>query len=227
MADSAGSMLTSKHIIPYSHFVRFIFIISCCIGCTAVQAPQSYQVPWTYQTNAKVWVFETAPLAARPQPLPSQRFSNSWPFKGGRGIFIAARYDNAPLINNKTFYNELVYVPGRYQPCKSSPDAYFSVARMLVDDLHAQAAGRAVWGYPKEMARFNWTTSGTSTLLRVTQRGKLIFAANFTDAPSREPYLPPWLLSADQRTMQMLFEAVAALLGLMALSQKQQQQQQE
>ncbi|WIA41471.1 hypothetical protein OEZ86_005048 [Tetradesmus obliquus] len=152
---------------------------------------------------AKVWVFETAPLAARPQPLPSQRFSNSWPFKGGRGIFIAARYDNAPLINNKTFYNELVYVPGRYQPCKSSPDAYFSVARILVDDLHAQAAGRAVWGYPKEMARFNWTTSGTSTLLRVTQRGKLIFAANFTDAPSREPYLPPWLLSADQRTMQV------------------------
>lgn len=42
-----------------------------------------------------------------------------------------------------------MYVPGRYQPCKSSPDAYFSVARMLVDDLHAQAAGRAVWGYPK------------------------------------------------------------------------------
>jgi hypothetical protein len=55
-----------------------------------------------------LWIFETAPLPSRPQPTPSQRFSSSWAFKGGPGLIIVARYDDAPLLNNKTSYSELV-----------------------------------------------------------------------------------------------------------------------
>jgi hypothetical protein len=55
-----------------------------------------------------LWVFETAPLASRPQPTPSQRFSNSWAFAGGPGVILVAQYDDAPLLDGKTSYNELV-----------------------------------------------------------------------------------------------------------------------
>jgi hypothetical protein len=54
------------------------------------------------------------------------------------------------------------------------------------------------------MARFTWATSGASTLLRVHQLGRLVFRANFTDAPSSSsPFLPPWLVSGEQRTIQV------------------------
>jgi hypothetical protein len=55
----------------------------------------------------------------------------------------------------------------------------------------------------QEMARFTWTSSGPSTLLRVYRQGKLIFRANFTDSPSSAPFLPTWLTSGEQRTIQV------------------------
>jgi hypothetical protein len=55
----------------------------------------------------------------------------------------------------------------------------------------------------QEMARFTWTSSGPSTLLRVHRQGKLIFRANFTDSPSCGPFLPMWLISGEQRTIQV------------------------
>jgi hypothetical protein len=57
------------------------------------------------------------------------------------------------------------------------------------------------------MARFTWTSAGASTLLRVHRLGQLIFSANFTDSSSSssssQPYLPAWLVLADQRTIQV------------------------
>jgi hypothetical protein len=53
-------------------------------------------------------VFETEAITARPQPTPSQRFSNSWAFAGGPGVILVAQYDDTPLLNGKTSYSELV-----------------------------------------------------------------------------------------------------------------------
>jgi hypothetical protein len=53
-------------------------------------------------------VFETEAITVRPQPTPSQRFSNSWKFAGGPGVILVAQYDDTPLLNGKTSYSELV-----------------------------------------------------------------------------------------------------------------------
>jgi hypothetical protein len=53
------------------------------------------------------------------------------------------------------------------------------------------------------MARFTWTSAGPSTLLRVHRQGKLIFRANFTDSASSGSFLPPWLITGEQRTIQV------------------------
>jgi hypothetical protein len=64
-----------------------------------------------------------------------------------------------------------VYIPGRYQPCASSPEAYYTVAQMLVDDAHARAAGRAVWGYPKVIEQSGSSSSNISSSVPVCVHG--------------------------------------------------------
>jgi hypothetical protein len=77
----------------------------------------------------------------------------TWAFTGGPGTLMVASYSDAPAPIGP--YNELVYIPGKYAPCKTAPDrTYDSVQRIWVDNkaslevrtaAAAAAAAVVVW----------------------------------------------------------------------------------
>merc|ERR1712166_1453923 len=64
------------------------------------------------------------------------------------------------------------------------------IANCYVDNKDAQEAGIEVWGIPRQLADFSWTTQGEQNTIRVSQNGATVVAVNFTDVSFKIP-MPP------------------------------------
>ncbi len=85
------------------------------------------------------------------------------------GGLYAAAYEHDSVLE----YNELIVVPAltRY-----AGRLGFWVSHIYVDNPASAAGGRAIWGLPKQMARFSWTEEGPTCTARVWRGGRLLCA---------------------------------------------------
>jgi hypothetical protein len=95
------------------------------------------------------------------------------------GAIAAARYTEGSILT----YSELVVVPALV---RSGGKTGGWISHIYVDDETSVQGGRSIWGLPKELATFRWekqveSRGADSTLLRVSQHGKLIL--DFWAAP--------------------------------------------
>ncbi len=95
---------------------------------------------------------------------------------GGRGLLLA-RYDEGATLA----YHELIAFSGLRRRGRF---VGFDVGGIWVDSAASRDGGRAIWGLPKELATFRWTSE------RVTvgaEDGSKILAADLRRAPVRMP----------------------------------------
>jgi hypothetical protein len=112
---------------------------------------------------------------------------NGWTFKGGPGLLLVTRHALVPF----NILSELFYLPGLYQhSCGQASAIVHSTMRLFVDMEISRDLGRAVWGFPKEMATFAW---GKQSVLVRNTTGHTIFKANLTDIPLLNRPVPAWL----------------------------------
>ncbi|MNR86730.1 acetoacetate decarboxylase [compost metagenome] len=94
------------------------------------------------------------------------------------GAIAAARYTEGSILT----YSELLVVPALV---RSGGKTGGWISHIYVDDETSLQGGRSIWGLPKELATFEWESlaerGSNSTLLRVSQHGKLIL--DFWAAP--------------------------------------------
>ena len=95
------------------------------------------------------------------------------------GAIAAARYTEGSILT----YSELLVVPALV---RSGGKIGGWISHLYVDDEASLRGGRSIWGLPKELATFDWEAQPEprgldSTLLRVSQHGKLIL--DFWAAP--------------------------------------------
>jgi hypothetical protein len=95
------------------------------------------------------------------------------------GAIAVARYTEGSILT----YSELLVVPALV---RSGGKTGGWISHIYVDDETSLEGGRSIWGLPKELATFDWETQSeprgpNSTLLRVSQHGKLIL--DFWAAP--------------------------------------------
>lgn len=110
-----------------------------------------------------------APLPAGLRPVP------------GPQLVVAARYATSPV----GAYLELAVA----QPARLGARVGMCSTTMIVDLLGARTAGRAGWGFPKEMGTLRWTEDGDDRALQWEERGVVVRGASRTRPfPGLLPY---------------------------------------
>ena len=122
--------------------------------------------------------------AARPVPFAAARAVvppelRLLPVLPGRaaGVLILARYEEGSALH----YSELAVLVG---PVARGGRLGGWVHGMWVDSPVSRAGGRALWGVPKELARFDWSSRGAEVH---GADGRLLAAASWTQAPGAVP----------------------------------------
>lgn len=141
-------------------------------------------------SNAKTLtlIFRTKPLQQPPTPPPAYKNAPMWrwDFLGGEGYLLVTRGDMGPLIG---VLSEMMWFPGKFKPSCSN-HTFYSAQRFWVDMPISQQIGRTYWGFPKELAKFDWTS--TSVAVRDPASGKVFFSANLTAADAAAD-MPAWI----------------------------------
>jgi len=122
---------------------------------------------------------------------PAQRelapFERREAFAGGAGALMLVNYTASPVGP----YRELLHVSGFF---RSSAGVRPSVTRILVDSEASLRAGRDLWGFPKELADFEWEETDTEGFVRVRHAGRLLgefaWRAHGPTVPVRSNWVP-------------------------------------
>lgn len=105
--------------------------------------------PWIVRGSALVVLGHLSRGRARALAAQPRGFMAP-PLLGSLGVLGLIHYDDTPVGP----YNELALMPGVLWR-QMLPGMLIS--HMLVDNARSRMAGRALWGLPKELARFAWT----------------------------------------------------------------------
>jgi hypothetical protein len=81
-------------------------------------------------------------------------------------------------------YRELAWLPGRFAQAGGPA---WSITHIVVDSVASRASGRANWGIPKEMARFECRRDGRGAQVAVSAEGRALARLSVS---SRGPALP-------------------------------------
>ncbi|WIA36608.1 hypothetical protein OEZ86_007896 [Tetradesmus obliquus] len=149
---------------------------------------QQQQQQFTLSTaKTLTLIFRTKPLQQQPTPPPAYKDAPMWrwDFLGGEGYLLVTRGDMGPLIG---VLSEMMWFPGKFKPSCSN-HTFYSAQRFWVDMPISQQIGRTYWGFPKELAKFEWTS--TSVTVRDPASGKAFFSANLTAADQARD-MPAW-----------------------------------
>ncbi|WIA20797.1 hypothetical protein OEZ85_005157 [Tetradesmus obliquus] len=102
------------------------------------------------------------------------------------GLLTVIKYKNSFIGP----YSELLFSPGKYDTAADcGGDGLQHVARIWVDSPFSQRAGRNIWGMPKELATFDWSTGPgwVKVSVKDNKSNKLIFEAKMADVPLPRP----------------------------------------
>ena len=149
----------------------------------------SYPIPpWIQRGNA--WVFETeVPVHAAQQMVPSQFNITATSDGVTKGAVYIAKYSEKSTVA----YSEAIFICAAvtYKGQKGN-----WIGNIFVDSTAAQQAGREVWGMPKQMAKFEWSSTkvgpfglGHVEQVKITAAGALIGYFNFTDTSIPIPFM--------------------------------------
>lgn len=134
--------------------------------------------PWTLEGRG--WILALAvPDAVRGERRgrPPQLGTDA---PAGPSLLLFVDYSASPVGP----YRELAWLPGRFAQSEGSA---WSITHIVVDRVASRASGRANWGIPKEMARFECDHDGPVEHVTVRTEGRAL--ARLALAP-RGPALP-------------------------------------
>ncbi|KAF6256207.1 hypothetical protein COO60DRAFT_1461782 [Scenedesmus sp. NREL 46B-D3] len=161
----------------------------------ALLLPAQQQRPFTLNgAKTLTLMFRLKPLEQPPTPPPA--YTNApmdrWQFLGGDGYLLITRGDLGPLVG---VLSEMMWFPGKYRPTCSN-HTFYSAQRFWVDLPISQQIGRTYWGFPKELAKFKWTS--TSVTVSELSTNKLLFSANLS-AAKQGRQMPRWFPAVVKR----------------------------
>jgi len=157
---------------------RTIIALSLLALCAAFPA-----VPWNQKGHAFVQELEIDVEVAR--KVVPQKFAIV-ETKPGSGITMGSLY-LAHYTNSSTVeYNEMFFIIATVRYTVGGATGSW-IANCFVDSKDAQEAGIGVWGIPKQLAQFSWSTQGELSDIKVTQNGATVIAVNFTDVRIKIP----------------------------------------
>lgn len=87
-----------------------------------------------------------------------------WPYAPALGMLIAVEYSDTPVGP----YSELLFVLTDFDSQCATPSPN-SILRIWVSLPATYDAGRRIWGIPKELATFTWTSTDNSLGVTVTE----------------------------------------------------------
>ncbi len=119
------------------------------------QFVSSMPAPWHLHGEGFVLVYHfprsfILPLIERQSSIPSSELGR---FLGGFSFVMLMNYARSEVGP----YQELLFIPGRFQLGAASG---YTVTNILVSSLASAVNGRSNWGLPKEVAQFEWQSSG-------------------------------------------------------------------
>lgn len=149
--------------------------------------------PWTVRGAALVVVGRLGRDAARELAGRARGLAAPWPL-GSLAAVGFVRYDDTPVGP----YHELTVAPGILW--RDLPGALIS--HMIVDSERSMLAGRALWGLPKTLGRFDWQPEGVTVR---NAAGTTLLAARYTlrrrSLPLATPPLPVFSLRGPRRQL--------------------------
>jgi acetoacetate decarboxylase len=110
------------------------------------------------------------------------------------GVVYCARYESGSTLS----YHELIVASALVSVHGALG---FWIAQIYVDDRHSQAGGQAIWGLPKQLARFHWTAAQGSAA--VEQDDAPIAKFEWQPEQSRIP-APLWLPVISRRESRLI-----------------------
>lgn len=152
--------------------------------------------PWNLRGKAIVGVQPIAIDQVRPLLPPELDVVQVFPGKTLGGIYIAS-YESGSILT----YNELIV----FCSLTRLGDRMGSwVTHIYVDEPKSVAGGREMWGLPKQMADFEWTT-GSNPQVTVSQGDRWLCTMTYGwQAPGVRLPIPSFLTTFSQRGSRMV-----------------------
>jgi hypothetical protein len=151
--------------------------------------------PWLVRGSAVVIIGRLNRARAR-QLVAGPRGLLAAPGLGSVCVLGLIQYDETPVGP----YSELALIPGLFW--RQLPGML--VSHMLVDSARSRMGGRALWGLPKELARFTW---GTQRVSVATPEETPLVTLSWTTRPRQTSlFIPPAPVTTLLGPRHMIFE---------------------
>lgn len=117
---------------------------------------QIIPAPWQLKGAGYIVIFRFAPNRVIKEGWAPPQLAGQ--FKGGLTTVMLVDYQESTAGP----YRELLFIPGRFDRSEGSP---YTITKIYVSTTVSVLSGRANWGIPKELARFDWQDIGNRSEL--------------------------------------------------------------